>query len=243
MEVQIKRHRDTEKGVGLFIALFALMLLSAIGLAMVFAADTETAIDANFRDQQTATYSAISGLQEARDRLILGTTIGGTSTVAGKITWPLDLPSTSAANIIYIINPKSGESVQPWNPNNRYYDWELCSAQENMPSGFCNSTNHTPPSGNTWYTAIDDSDATQGASWHRTVPLDFKWVRINLKANNMVSAVPVTWPNTTSSTMVCWSGTGQIDLPGGYDKTCSPNGSLAGINLPTGATGYSSTPR
>jgi hypothetical protein len=243
MEVQIKRHRDTEKGVGLFIALFALMLLSAIGLAMVYAADTETAIDSNFRDQQTATYAAISGLQEARDRLILGTAIGGTTTVSGKIDWPLDLPSTSAANIIYIINPKPADTVaiEPWNPNNRYYDWELCSTQENMPSGFCNSTTHAPPGGNTWYTVIDDSDATQGESWHRTVPLDFKWVRINLKANNMVSSVPVTWPNTDPS-MVCWSGTGQINLPSGYDQTCSPTGALTSINVPTGATGYTSTP-
>jgi hypothetical protein len=241
MEVHTMRNRDSEKGVGLFIALFALMLLSAIGLAMVYAADTETSIDSNFRDQQTATYAAISGLQEARDRLILGTSIGGTTTVSGKIDWPTDLPSTSAANIIYIINPRSGETIEPWKPNTRYYDWELCSAQENMPSGFCNSTNHTPPSTTTWYTVIDDSDATQGASWHRTVPLNFKWVRINLKANNMVSNVPVTWPNTDPS-LVCWSGTGQINLPSGYDKTCSPTGALTAINVPTGATGYTGTP-
>src|SRR6185369_3309199 len=156
MEVITKRHRNPEKGIALFIALFSLMLLSAIGLAMVFSADTETSIDSNFRDQQLATYSALLGLQEARDRLFQGTVVGTTSTVDGKITWPTDLPSTSAANIIYIINPRSGETVQPWNPTNRYFDWELCSAQENMPSGFCDSTNHTPPSGNAWYTVIDD---------------------------------------------------------------------------------------
>src|SRR4051812_20165305 len=107
MEANIKRHREPEKGIGLFIALFALMLLSAIGLAMVYSADTETAIDANFRDQQNATYAALSGLQEARDRLFLGTTVGGSTTVSGKLTWPADLPSTSAANIIYIINPRT----------------------------------------------------------------------------------------------------------------------------------------
>src|SRR3954452_7240398 len=109
--------QNPERGFALFIAMFALMLLSAIGLAMVFSADTETGISANFRDQQNATYAALSGLQEARDRLVPGTP----SPISAALTWPAGIPAASGlSNIMYIINPASGETVAPWDSGNTY---------------------------------------------------------------------------------------------------------------------------
>ena len=178
--------QNPERGFALFIAMFALMLLSAVGLAMVFSADTETGISANFRDQQNATYAALSGLQEARDRLIPGSP----SLISGALAWPAGIPSASGlSNIIYIINPANGETVAPWDSASPYYDWELCSGQETLPSGFCSGG--APPNSASQYTVIDDSDSTQGGAWHRTVPLNFKWVRIMLKTDNMVTNFPI----------------------------------------------------
>lgn len=234
--------QNPEKGFALFIAMFALMLLSAIGLAMVFSADTETGISANFRDQQNATYAALSGLQEARDRLIPGSP----SLISGALTWPAGIPQASGlSNIIYIINPANGETVAPWLPDNPYYDWELCSGQETLPSGFCSGG--APPNSAARYTVIDNSSSTQGGAWHRTVPLNFKWVRIMLKTDNMVTNFPIA--STASGKVACWTGSNtgnytgvQISQPSGVDTTCSPDGSLAGINVLTTMVGYTSTP-
>jgi hypothetical protein len=234
--------RNPEKGIALFIAMFALMLLSAIGLAMVFSADTETSISANFRDQQVATYAALSGLQEARDRLIPG----APSLISGALAWPAGLPVASGlSNIIYVINPAAGETVAPWDPTNPYYDWELCSGQETLPSGFCSSG--APPNSASRYTVIDDSNSTAGAAWHRAVPLNFRWVRIMLKADNLATNFPIS--GSTSGKVACWTGSNtgnftgvQISQPNGFDATCSPDGSLSGINVLTGMTGYTSTP-
>src|SRR5690349_5163010 len=105
-----------ERGVALLVAMFALLLLSAIGMGMMFSANTESNINSNYREKQLATYAAIGGAMEAKDRLTTG----------GDITVPADVPSTTAANIFYIINPKAGETIAPWNPANKYYDTELC---------------------------------------------------------------------------------------------------------------------
>jgi len=70
---QVARGRNAtqgaERGIALFLAIFALLLLSAVGLAMLFASDTETSISINYRDKQVAIYGALAGLQEARDRI------------------------------------------------------------------------------------------------------------------------------------------------------------------------------
>ena len=46
--VMAKAIRTRERGAALLLTLFALLLLSAIGLLMVLSSDTETRIDANY---------------------------------------------------------------------------------------------------------------------------------------------------------------------------------------------------
>src|SRR6202158_6470272 len=72
MEAVMTKRKKTrgESGVALLMAIFALMLLTALGLAILGAADLETKIAANYRDKQNSIYASLSGLQEARDRLI-----------------------------------------------------------------------------------------------------------------------------------------------------------------------------
>src|SRR4029077_12462188 len=96
--------RQREHGIALLMTMLALMLLSVIALGMMVSTNTETTITSNFRDKQAATFAAMAGLQEARDRI---------QPVTHSIVAPTDAPSLSAANIIYVINPKSGETVAP----------------------------------------------------------------------------------------------------------------------------------
>ena len=127
--MSIRKKQDQESGVALILAIFGLLLLSAIALAMLFSSDTETSISVNYRDKQSAIYGALAGLQEARDRIhpLTGDLGAGTNLSAGGLNiLPTALPSTSAPNVLYLINPASGETVAPWNPSNKYFDTELC---------------------------------------------------------------------------------------------------------------------
>jgi len=223
----------SERGVALIVTLFALLLLTVVGMGMLLSAGTESTIHANYRDKQTALFGAMAGLQEARDRIQPATL---------NITPPTALPDLGAANIIYIINPKSGETVAPWDINNRYADTELC--QESVlgltpnPGAQCTSL----PTGSSWYTVKDDSLSAAGV-WQNTTlgtPLDLKWVRIQLKANNN-TPVPASGV-ATDATQVCWDGIHQVLLPSGYDPNCVRFGSVAKVIPTDGGFGYTSTP-
>src|SRR5215470_1404061 len=61
--------RVGERGIAMLVAVFALLLLSVIGLGMMYSTNMETNINSNYRDKQIATYAAMAGLQEARDRI------------------------------------------------------------------------------------------------------------------------------------------------------------------------------
>src|SRR5262245_8017278 len=167
--------RYQERGIALLISLFTLVLLSVIGLGLMYSTNMETTINANYRDKQVAMYGALSGVQEARDRL---------QPAAPHVTVPTELPTLSNHMVIYIINPKAGETVAPWDPDNEYADTELC--QEGIlgltptPGVPCAEL----PSGTDWYTVVDNSDISN-APWNLTTPTDTKWTRITLKGNAM----------------------------------------------------------
>ena len=81
----------SERGIALIIVLFSLLLLSVIGLGMMYSTNMETSINYNYRDKQVAFYAALAGLQEARDRIQPST---------HNIVAPTILPSTAAATCI-----------------------------------------------------------------------------------------------------------------------------------------------
>src|SRR6266704_925457 len=97
-----KRDRKSERGIALLMAILALVLLSAIGLAMMYSANTETKVNANFRDKQIAVYAAQSGAFEARARL---------HPLNGDIVAPGGPPVAGVQNVIYIVNPGIGENA------------------------------------------------------------------------------------------------------------------------------------
>jgi Tfp pilus assembly protein PilX len=58
-----------QRGIALIMALLTLLLLSAIGLSILFMVNTETGVNYNFRSSQQAYYGAKAGVEEGRTRL------------------------------------------------------------------------------------------------------------------------------------------------------------------------------
>ena len=59
-----------QRGVALIMALMLLLLLTALAAALVFVANMETAVNANYRREQVLYFAAKAGIEEARDRLL-----------------------------------------------------------------------------------------------------------------------------------------------------------------------------
>src|ERR1700688_1859955 len=107
MDTQLKENltmknvtRNRERGVALFFSIFALLLLTAIAGALIFMASTETSINSNYRQEQTAFFAAKAGIEEARARMMpadpnsINTTAAPLSIVA---------PTNTTASLIYIV--------------------------------------------------------------------------------------------------------------------------------------------
>jgi Tfp pilus assembly protein PilX len=94
--------------VALLFALFALLLVTGIAMGLMFLADTETNINSNYRDEQTAFYSAKAGLEEVRDRMRSNAGAG----ISLTPYLPAVLPG-AAGGVLYVLNPANGEAVTP----------------------------------------------------------------------------------------------------------------------------------
>jgi len=217
-----------ERGIALIVVLFALVFLSVIGLGMMYSTNMETAVNYNYRDKQVSFYGALAGLQEARERI----------KYPYSVTPPSSLPDAAFQNVIYIVSDAS--TVRPWDPTNAYFDTELC---HDNTMGLTPTAHGVPcttvPTGSSWYQVFDDSDVS-AAPWNLSNPLDWKWTRIQLKANN---STPVAVNgDATSDAQSCWNGTTQMSTPSGYTTGCQPAGPVTRIAVQNGGTGYASTP-
>jgi hypothetical protein len=222
--------RLQERGMAMLVALFTVVLLSVIGFGLMYSTNMETTINANYRDKQLAIYGAMSGVQEARDRL---------QPAAPKVTVPTDVPTLTNHQVIYIINPSGSETVAPWDSTNPYMDTELCQhgilGLTPTPGIPCT----TLPSGSDWYTVVDNTDSAW-APWNLSTPTEMKWTRILLKANN---STPVAANGDTGDdTQNCWDGRNQLLKPSGYGSDCGPDGSIVKVVVTSGGTGYTSAP-
>jgi hypothetical protein len=221
--------RRKQTGIALLVAMFALLLLSAIGMGMMFSANTETNVNSNYREKQIAVYSAIAGAMEVKDRLR-----------SSDITVPSGIPSTSAANVLYVINPQSSETVAPWDYTNKYYDTELCHDNVLGLTGTygtqCPAASTSFPAGSAWYSTRDNSSVSYTGVFKLNPPINYKWARVQLKTNNSTN-FPADGSSTNSG-QVCWNGMNQIPRPSGYGVDCVPNGGLTAITLIAGGSGY-----
>src|SRR4051812_18009611 len=154
--------KERERGIALLIVLFALLLLSVIGLGMMYSTNMETSINSNYRDKQVALYGALAGLQEARDRIQPAT---------HNIVAPAALPTLAAQNIIYVVADYA--SVKPWDSSNPYFDTELCQESVLGLSGTPGVPCTTIASGTGWFQYVDDIQPSS-TPWNLASPLDLK---------------------------------------------------------------------
>src|SRR5262249_18299376 len=61
--------RRNERGIPLFFCLFALFILTGIGIGLLYMTDAETKINDNYRASQQAYWGALAGLENVRERM------------------------------------------------------------------------------------------------------------------------------------------------------------------------------
>src|SRR3954464_1428371 len=121
----MKRKFNNQAGVALITALFALLLLSAIAVGMMYMSSTDTSVNANFKDSQTAYWGARSGMEEVRARMHPGTTAVAAGDLAALMPTAIPKPA-NVGSVVYVTN-KDTTAIDPPTLTNAYFDAELCS--------------------------------------------------------------------------------------------------------------------
>jgi len=162
------RKRQSEEGIALLIAIFVLLLIGVVAIALVVSSGTESALAGNYRASTGVYYAAVAGLEEVRARL------RSNNPNYFRTTDPVFLPLVGAPLTVcapaYVINPLGGEAVTPWDPANPYYDAEF-SKEFPLDCG-----GGPPPSPSPTALSIWDRNPLNGLPF--SGPL-YKWVRIN----------------------------------------------------------------
>jgi len=113
--------RNHERGMALILVLLALLLVSAIGMGMIYMSTTETSINSNYKDTQLAFFAMRGGLEEMRDRM-RSDSLQPTPALAIPLiptNWPGS--ATPANSIVYITNPSLGENIDPKTFGNAFF--------------------------------------------------------------------------------------------------------------------------
>ena len=138
------RKRPPQAGTALLIAIFALLLISVVGIAMLVSTSADTALAGNYRTSTGAYYGALAGLEEARGRLLWKNPnyINNTGSYANLLS-PSGVPTWALTQVLYIVNRGPGETVDPTSSNAANYPdteygmefpgWGLSGAAVNTP--------------------------------------------------------------------------------------------------------------
>jgi len=70
MNGKYTKRLKSQRGIAMMVALLALLLLAAIGMGIMFMADTENSVNNNYRDSQKAYFAARAGAEDARLLLV-----------------------------------------------------------------------------------------------------------------------------------------------------------------------------
>ena len=254
-----RHHGNSQRGVAMFICLFALLLLTAIGMALMYSGDTETSINSNFRSSQAAYYAAKAGVEEGRERLRYGNTysIPWVGAPAGLLasTATAWLPNNlNGLGVVYIINNGPGEVVTPWITGSTYADDELC--HENyaglglggpFPLGVPCTVNL--PGGYYTQAPVGLPNSSLDPGYNTNAAMPYKWVRITLKQVGSTSPYCIDGAvscrtaaeDANFNKLVCAqynNGTvpptvSEIVNPGGLTQPCEATGNLRSVYLVT----------
>ena len=194
--------KNSERGIAMIAALFALLLLTAIAVGMMYMATTETQVNANFKSSERAFWGARAGLEEARARLYTGK-LGSGDLIALA---PTALPG-SPNSVLYVSRPGI---LTPW-----LNDGEICREYNPTAPTLCAAGLPNPA----WASRVDSQTPLQNlAAVPNAPPWPFEWVRVTLKRND--SAVTggagtsyFVESGGTTSREICWTGTSQVIRP------------------------------
>ena len=164
LRIRRKNRRVTaEAGVALLVSLFALMLICVVGIALIMASGTDTALTGNYRSSTSVYYAALAGLEEARGRLLTkAPNNSGLDIALGLPPGTLPGIGPASAQVWYIVNPLPGETVTPWDtsPASLYPDNEFAQEFPGITANVQQPINSISSQQNSMYTM-------------------YKWVRIN----------------------------------------------------------------
>ena len=209
MTKSCKKNRNSEKGIALFVAIFTVLLITAIGASMIMLTMTDTTISGNFRDEQKAFFAAKAGMEEVRDRF------RNTADNSIFASLPAALPG-NPTSFLYVLNPRNAEADTPWlTTGSAYPDTEVCNELSKMGSA-CGS----PLPGYYSTTASPTYAMNPVSSW--------KWTRINLKVNSTASGTSTTnlvdnTPGLGPGALVCWNGAYEVATTLGTCAAMNPN--------------------
>lgn len=103
-----KTSRKSERGVAIFIAVFALLLISVVALALMVMAGTESSLNSNYKTSVQAFYDARAGVEEARGRMWSA----NPNYIGALLISPLT-GEMAVGQVAYIRNPAGAEAVNP----------------------------------------------------------------------------------------------------------------------------------
>jgi hypothetical protein len=209
--------RNPERGVALLMVLLIVVLLTAIGAALIFMSNVESTVNLNYRAEQQAYYAARAGVEEVRDRMKLGNPFPGYPPNPDDPVFtnvPTIVPGAGPAGVLYVINQGTDPTpIQPWDPTpgNPYMDDEICHDYTfgGMPPPPPTGTRCTPPAVAGWFNNVASTAPFAGTSG----ALNYKWVRLTWKENNSVQNHQVD-PAGAATTPVCYDGITEFLLAG-----------------------------
>jgi hypothetical protein len=133
---RLRTRLSAEDGTALIIALMAMMLLTALGAAVVMVSSTETRIARNYRDSQEALYAADAAVERVVQDLLLvprwNDILGGTAQsgfVDGSMTSLKTLPGGASMTLCCAATTVTGQlqadtdTLNQWGANNP--QWKL----------------------------------------------------------------------------------------------------------------------
>jgi hypothetical protein len=107
----------------MLIAIFSLLLISVVAIALVVSTGTDSALAGNFRSAGGAYYASLAGLEEARGRLLWKNPnfINQGNAFSFLFDSSGVLPNWGLTQVLYILNPAPGETVNPTGSNPAQY--------------------------------------------------------------------------------------------------------------------------
>ncbi|MGC2526912.1 MAG: hypothetical protein WA639_04145, partial [Candidatus Acidiferrum sp.] len=240
-----KSRRRSEDGIALLIAIFVLLLVSVVAIALLVSSSTETALGANYRSSSTVYYGALAGLEEARGRLLpKNPNYFGLSVPA--LVYGTTLQWGQA---IYILNQLPGETIVPWDSSDKYYDNEYAvefgvSASSNSPvlSVWNNSPGGIPGPAYKWVrinAATEQSlytDVNQDGTFNNTTPLFYDPAHVDSLLNpwpSLILPASPPPPPPTPTAVQALEITALAALPNGSKKVLQYLVAPAGPTIPS----------